>query len=200
MANGLSEKQRNGAAALLVEDDLERARNRILAGVVQTREHEYEALLRARRVGLAKSLDNTAEGYDIRALYAACSADVLHSLVAKPVRNGRAGLETLAELSSRDVESLNALGNLIDWLVLVRRRQICHHLERYHLDLELLIIFCDEILRVVGAVEILALRVLARACMVAPDDEVCSTEVLANDRMPDCLAGAGHAHSEGKER
>ena len=58
----------------------------------------------------------------------------------------------------------------------------------------------DELLRVVRAVKVLPLRVLPGPGVVAPDDEVRRAEVFADDRVPDGLAGAGHAHREREER
>lgn len=81
----------------------------------------------------------------------------VHSLVAEPIGDGSTGLEALPELSAGDIESLNTLGHLIDGLVLIRRGKIRHHLERHHLDLELIVVLRNQILSVVRAVEVLSL-------------------------------------------
>ena len=60
--------------------------------------------------------------------------------------------------------------------------------------------FCEQLLGVVGAVERLALRVVAGAGMVAADDEVGAAVVLADERVPDRLARAAHAHRERQQR
>lgn len=62
LAHRLAEQERDGAAALLVEDDLECAGDLVLARVVETGKHDDEALLRARGVGLAKGLHHGTEG------------------------------------------------------------------------------------------------------------------------------------------
>lgn len=61
-------------------------------------------------------------------------------------------------------------------------------------------VFCHQVLCIVRAVKVLPIRVLARPRMVAPDDEVRRAEVLADDRVPDRLTGARHAHREWKQR
>ena len=58
-ADVVTEEERDAAAALLVQGDLERLRDRLLARAVETREEEDEALLGAGRVALTKSLDDS---------------------------------------------------------------------------------------------------------------------------------------------
>lgn len=58
LPHGLAKQERDGAAALLVQHDLQRARNRVLARVVETRQKEHEALLIPRWMGLAEGLDH----------------------------------------------------------------------------------------------------------------------------------------------
>ena len=53
-----------------------------------------------------------------------------------------------------------------------------------------------ELLRVVRAVERLAVAVVAGTGVVAADDEVRAAVVLADDRVPHGLARAAHAHRE----
>jgi len=57
-----------------------------------------------------------------------------------------------------------------------------------------------HVLGVVGAVEFLAVAVLAGAGMIAADDQVGAAVVAADDRVPDRLAGAAHAHRERQQR
>lgn len=123
-----------------------------------------------------------------------------HSLVAEPVGDGGTSLQTPSELSARYVESLNTLGHLVLRDVLVSRGHIGHLLERHHLDLELVAELGDEVLCVVGTVEVLALRVLAWASVVTADDEVRRTKVLADDGVPDGLTRTSHAHGKRQER
>lgn len=120
-------------------------------------------------------------------------------LVAEPVRDGCTSLQAAPELSARNVECLHTLGDLVYGLILVRGREVRHLLERHHLDVQLLVVLHDKVLCVIRTIEVLPLRVLARAGMVASDDEVRRAEVLADDSMPDRLAGPGHAHREREE-
>ena len=57
-----------------------------------------------------------------------------------------------------------------------------------------------QLLRVVRAVERLAGRVVAGAGVVAADDEVVGAVVAADDRVPQRLARAGHAHGQRQQR
>ncbi len=54
-------------------------------------------------------------------------------------------------------------------------------------------------LGIVGPVEGLAARVVARPGMVPADDEMAGAVVLADDGVPDRLAGATHAHGQGQQ-
>ena len=77
---------------------------------------------------------------------------------------------------------------------------IDHVLERHHRDVEFLLMLLHEVLCVVRAVERLAVAVLAGTGVVAPDDEVRAAVVLADDRVPERLARAAHAHRERQQR
>ena len=72
-------------------------------------------------------------------------------------------------------------------------------LEGDHFDAQFLPVFLDGVLCVVGAVEVFACAVFARAGVVAPYDEVRRAVVFADDGVPDCFARAAHAHGEGEE-
>jgi hypothetical protein len=58
----------------------------------------------------------------------------------------------------------------------------------------------QQFLRIVGTVEIVALRILAGARVVAADDQVRAAVVLADDRVPERFARPAHAHCEGQQR
>jgi hypothetical protein len=49
-------------------------------------------------------------------------------------------------------------------------------------------VLCDELLRIVRTVERLAVGAVARAGVIAADDEVRTAVVLADDRVPQRLA------------
>jgi hypothetical protein len=178
-ADCVAEEQRDGAAALLVECHVEGARDGVLARVLVARQEDGEALLGARRVRLAQHADDLGVG--------------------EPLRDVGAGAQALAQLGAGDVEGLDALGDLVLGLVLVGIGQVGHHLEGHDLDAELVLVLLDGLLCVVGAVELLALGVLTGPGVVATDDEVCGTEVLADDGVPDGLAGTAHAHGKGQQ-
>jgi hypothetical protein len=100
---------------------------------------------------------------------------------------------------SRDVQSLDALLNLVLGLVLVRVGKVGHLLEGHDLDAELVPVLLDGVLCIVRAVEVNALGVLARTSVVTANNEVGRTVVLADDGVPDGLAGTAHTHSEGQQ-
>jgi hypothetical protein len=175
-AHCVAEEEGDGAATLLVQCDVECARDGVLAAVLVPGQEDGEALLVAGRVGFAQHLD------DLR--------------VGEPLGNLLTGPEALAQLCARDVECLDALGDFVLGLVLVGVGEVGHHLEGDDLDAELVLVLLDGVLGIVGAVELLALGVLTRTSVIATDNEVCSSEVLADDGVPDGLAGTAHTHGE----
>src|SRR5690606_40756854 len=66
-------------------------------------------------------------------------------------------------------------------------------LEVDQLDPDLVLMFAEQLLRVIGAVEVLALAVLARPGMVAADDHVGAAVVAADDAVPDRLTRAARS-------
>ncbi|KFY70136.1 hypothetical protein V498_10389 [Pseudogymnoascus sp. VKM F-4517 (FW-2822)] len=178
-AHSLAEEERDGAAALLVQGYLQGARDGVLAGVLVAGEEDSEALRGAGLVGVAEHLDDLGVG--------------------EPLWDLAAGAQARAQLGAGDVEGAGALGDLVDGLVLVRVGKVRHHLEGDDLDAELLAVLLHGVLRIVGTVELNARAVLAGAGVVAADDEVRRAMVLADDGVPDGLAGTAHAHGEGEE-
>ena len=73
-------------------------------------------------------------------------------------------------------------------------------LEIDHLDPDFGLMLAEKLLRGIGVVEILALAVLARTGMVAPDDHVGAAVVAADDAVPDRLTRATHAHRQVQKR
>lgn len=100
---------------------------------------------------------------------------------------------------ARDVESTDALLDLVDRLVLIGIGEVGHHLERHNLDAELVLVLLHLVLGIIGAVEIHTLGVLSRAGVVATNNEVGSTMILADDGVPDSLTRTTHAHSQGQQ-
>ena len=131
-----------------------------------------------------------ARGGRVRRSSCTTSGKENHSGISSP------SAQAPAQLGAGDVEHGHALLDLVRRLVLGALLDVDHVLEIDHLDADLVLVLAEQILGVVGAVEILAGRVLARARMVAPDDEMGAAVVLADQRVPDRLARAGHAHGE----
>ena len=176
----LAEQQRHGAAGLLVQRDVERARDRVLAAVRVPRQEHREALPGARRVALPQHAH--------------------HLRVGEPFGNGGAGAQPRAEFRAGDVERAHPRRDLVPRPVLVRVRQVGHLLEGDHLDAELRTVLLHDVLRVVRPVEVLARRLgLAGPRVVPPDDEVRRPVVLADDGVPEGFARAPHAHGERQE-
>ena len=175
-ADRLSEEERDGAAALLVEGDVERAGDGVFAGVGVASQEDGKALLVARRVGFAEHADDFGVG--------------------EPFRDVAAGAETAAELGAGDVEGLDLLWNFVFGSVLIGVGQVGHLLELDDFDAELVLVLLDGVLGVVWAIDFLAFAVLAWAGVVTADDEVGGAVVLADDGVPDGFAGTAHTHSE----
>lgn len=72
-------------------------------------------------------------------------------------------------------------------------------MEGDHFNVELALVLGDELLSVVRAVEVFALRVFAWTSVVSANNEVGGAEVLADDGVPDRFTRTAHAHSKGKE-
>ena len=62
------------------------------------------------------------------------------------------------------------------------------------------LVLLEEFLRLVRAVERLAVGILARAGVVAADNEVRAAVILADQRVPDGLARSAHAHRQRQQR
>jgi hypothetical protein len=178
-ADGVAEEERDAAASLLVEGDVEGAGDGVLAGVGVAGQEDGETLLVAGRVGFAEDLDNLGVG--------------------EPFGDVGASAQALAELGTGDVELAGGLGDLVDGLVLVGVGEVGHHLEGNDLDAELVAVLLDGVLGVVRAVEVLTLAVAAGTGVVTANNEVSGTMVLADNGVPDGLTGTTHTHSQRKE-
>ncbi len=178
-AHGLAEEHGHGPAALLVQRDLQGTRDLVLAAVLVARQEDGEALLGPGRVRLAQDRDDLG--------------------VREPLGDIAAAAEPGAQLGSRDVERADALGDLVHGRVLVLVGQVGHHLEGHHLD--------PEARRGTSRPRTGRRRgrrnrrpcCSSRGRVVSADDEVRRTVVLADDGVPDGLAGAAHAHGQRQE-
>lgn len=179
VADSLAQEERNGAATLLVEGDVEGTGNGVLAAVGVAGQEDTETLLVAGRVRLAQDADNLG--------------------VREPLGNVTTGAQATAELSSRNVEGSDVLGDLVSGAVLVRVGQVRHLQKGNDLDTELVSVLFDKVLGIVGAVKVFALAVLTGTGVVTTDDKVGGTVVLADNGVPQGLAGTSHAHGQGQE-
>ena len=144
------------------------------------RQEHGEALLGARRRGAAQFGDDFREG--------------------EPVGNIQTFAQAATQFGAGDAQNGRAFGHFVDREILGLFLHIDHLFEVDHLDADFLLVLGHHFLRGVGVVEILALAVLAGASMIAANDEVGQTVVLADDRVPQSLARATHAHGKVEKR
>lgn len=146
-----------------------------LARAREASEEDGEATLGLGRVDLAQDGNDTGVGEPRRDL-----VTVSHHL---------------AELGAANGGSLGALWHLVVGQVLVGRLDVHELLEEGDLDANLVLVLCHQLLGVVGAVKVLTRGALA-ACVVTADNKVGGAVVLADNGMPQRLAGSRHAHRE----
>lgn len=65
--------------------------------------------------------------------------------------------------------------------------------------MQLIVILGDNVLRIVGAVKVLSLRVFSRTRVIATHDKVRRAVVFADYGVPNCLSRPRHAHCKRKE-
>lgn len=179
VTHSLTEQHGHGAAAVLVEGNLQGTGDLVLATVLVARQEDGETLLARERVLLTQHLDDLG--------------------VREPLGDLLAGAEAVAQLGTGDVESAGALGNLVTGHVLVLVGEVDHLLELNHLDAKLLLVLLNELLGIVSTVVVLAVLVLAGTGVVSADNEVSSTVVLADHGVPEGLTGTTHAHGKGQK-
>ena len=113
--------------------------------------------------------------------------------------NVAAFVEAVAQLGAGKVEDASVLGHFVSRKIFILVLKVNHHLERHLGDADLRFVFGEELLCFVGSVEGFAVGILARAGVVAPDDEVGAAVVLANEGVPDGFARSTHAHGKGDQ-
>lgn len=175
-AHRLTQQQRHGSTAALVQRRLEGTCDLVLAGVLVARQEDGEALFPRQWVLLSQHLD--------------------HLGVREPLGNLLAGPQAVSQLGTGNVHGAGALGDLVGRHVLVAVWDVNHLLELDHLDAELLAVLLHEDLRIIRAVVVLAVLVLAGAGVVTADDEVRGAVVLADDGVPQSLTGTAHSHGQ----
>mmetsp|Transcript_100318 Transcript_100318/g.224045 ORF Transcript_100318/g.224045 Transcript_100318/m.224045 type:complete len:446 (-) Transcript_100318:868-2205(-) len=125
--------------------------------------------------------------------------DVDHRLEGKPLGDLLPGAQTAAELSAGELHDLLALLlglALLD--VAFLGADVDHVLVVCHSHTELRGVLLPSLLRIVGAIEVVACDGALGAGHVTPDDEVCGAEVLPDDHVLDCLPRACHFHAVGE--
>ena len=136
-----------------------------LAAAAQPGEPHAHALPVARRIGLGEDLG------DFRP--------------REPLRQRAPLVEiALAHLGARDGGRPRPRGHPAGLLVAVLIGQVHELVEGHHADPQLVAVARDHFLSVVGTIEGLALGVVARARVVAPDDEVVGAVVATDQRVP----------------
>ena len=178
LAHDVAVEQRHRAPAHLHQLDHQRVGDGRFARAGEAGEEHGEALLGARRLGAAQFLHHFGEG--------------------EPFGDLQPFGQAAAQFGAGDVEDGHVVlvGDLVRGLVLGAFLHIDHVFEIDHFDAHLVLMLAEQVLRVVGAVEILAGGVLAGAGVVAADDEMGAAVVLADQPVPDRLARAGHAHGK----
>ena len=179
MTDVLAQQHGHRASTALVQRRLQRAGNLVLAAILVAGHENGEALLAGKRVLLPQDLHNLG--------------------VREPGGDVLACPEAVAQLGTGDVHGRRSLRDLIAGHVLVAVGNVDHLLELDHLDAQLALVLRDQVLRIVRAVVVLAVLVLSRTGVVTTDDEVGGAVVLADNGVPDGLAGTGHAHGQGQQ-
>src|SRR6267154_1591761 len=123
------------------------------------------------------------------------AAQLCHNFgISKPRGNIAAFVQTLPELGTGNIEYAVALLHFVIGNIFVLVFEVDHHVERNHGDADVGFVLLENFLRFIGTVERLAVRVFARTRVVAANDEMCTTVILANESVPDSLAWSSHAH------
>ena len=178
LADNVPIQQRDGTAAHLHQLHHQSIGDCRFPRAGETGEEDGKALLVARRLGAAQLFNHLGEG--------------------EPFGDFQPFLQTATQLGARDVEDGDVIlvFDLVNRLVLRALGHPNHMFEVDHFDAHFFLMSAEQILRVIGAIEIITGRVLAGARVVAAHDEMGAAVVLADQTVPHGLAGAGHAHGE----
>ena len=120
-----------------------------------------------------------------------------HFREGEPARNVTAFVEAVAQLGPGEVEDAGVFRHFVRRKIFILIFEVDHHLEGHNRDADVGFVFLEKLLRFVGAIEWLAVGVVARAGVVATDDEMGAAVVFADERVPDGFARAAHTHGEG---
>src|ERR1700686_4591717 len=120
--------------------------------------------------------------------------------IGEPRRNIAAFIQPIAQFRARDIQNLVTLLDFIVRNVAVFILQVDHHAEGHHGHADVGLVLLENLLRLVGTVEGLAVGVFARAGVIAAHNEMSAAVVLANQRMPDRFPRSAHSHGQGQQR
>ena len=173
-------EQRHRTTASLQQFGHHRVGDGGFARARETGEKQGEALLIPWRMGLAQLLH--------------------HVGIGEPFVDLQPLTQATAQFSAGNVQLGLVLAHLVDGHVLGALLHVNHGLERYHFDTDLVGVLGHHLLRIVWAVEILALRVLARSGVVTADDEVGTAMVTPDQSVPQRFTWASHPHGQVQQR
>ncbi len=107
-------------------------------------------------------------------------------------------MRSAAQFGARDVEDRDVffVFDLVDGFVLGALCDPDHMFEIDHLDAHFFLMFAEQILRLIGAIEIFASGIGTGAGVVAANDKVGAAVVFADQTVPNSLAGASHTHGK----
>src|SRR5215813_13352691 len=104
--------------------------------------------------------------------------------------------EALAQLSARDIKRARPLRHFIFRNISVVLCEVNHHVKRNHGDAEFLAVGPEQLLCSIRTVKGFASSVSTWTGMVAPHNEVATSVVFSNDRVPKSFPWACHTHGQ----
>ena len=109
--------------------------------------------------------------------------------IREPAGNVAALVQTLAKLSSGNIQDARIFRHFIVGNVFVLIFEVDHHVKGNHRDADVRLVFLEKFLRLIRTIEGFAVSVLARTGVIASDNEVRAAMVLADQAVPDRFAG-----------
>ena len=180
LTNDITIQQRHGTAAHFHQLHHQSIGDGGFSRTGEAGEEDGKALFGARRFGAAQFLHHFGEG--------------------EPFRDIQTFGQTTAQFGARDIEDLRAFLDLVGRLILRAILDPNHMFEVDHFDAHFLLMLAEQVLRIIGAVEIFARRVGAGSGVVAANDEMGAAIVGADQTVPHGLARASHTHRQRQER
>ena len=143
----------------------------------QTGKPEADTLTMARWIGFRENIRNLRSG--------------------KPCRQGLAMVQILlTHLRTGDRGRPGAFLDAVNLFVALFIGQVDECTKGDRLDADLIGIFSDKFLGVIGAIKGFALGIVAGARMVTPDNQMIAAIVAPDNRVPECFARSPHAHGQ----